>query len=44
VWLDGKGHDLKGCDDRLAEEVSAWVTMLAGRRERERAEGAPTSS
>ena len=29
VWIDGKGHDLKGQDARLAEEVHAWVTRLA---------------
>lgn len=25
VWLDGKGHDLKGAGARIAEVVSAWV-------------------
>jgi hypothetical protein len=25
VWLDGKGHDLKGCDGRIADEVAAWL-------------------
>jgi predicted alpha/beta-hydrolase family hydrolase len=29
VWIEGKGHDLKGQDGRLAEEVQAWVTRLA---------------
>jgi len=27
-WLDGKGHDLKGCDGRLAAIVAAWVSAL----------------
>jgi predicted alpha/beta-hydrolase family hydrolase len=25
VWLEGKGHDLKRCDDRIAAEVSAFL-------------------
>ena len=25
VWIEGKGHDLKGCDARIAEAVAAWV-------------------
>jgi uncharacterized protein len=25
VWLEGKGHDLKGCDGRVAEAVADWV-------------------
>ena len=28
VWIDGKGHDLKGQDLRLADEVQAWVAGL----------------
>jgi predicted alpha/beta-hydrolase family hydrolase len=28
VWIDGKGHDLKGADDVLAAEVSRWVAAL----------------
>jgi predicted alpha/beta-hydrolase family hydrolase len=28
VWIDGKGHDLKGQDQRLADEVSAWTATL----------------
>lgn len=27
-WLDGKGHDLKGCDQRIADLVAAWVSAL----------------
>ena len=27
-WMDGKGHDLKGCDQRIAELVAAWVSAL----------------
>jgi uncharacterized protein len=30
VWIEGKGHDLKGQDARLADEVQAWVSRLAG--------------
>jgi len=26
VWIEGKGHDLKGCDQRIADAVAAWVT------------------
>lgn len=25
VWLEGKGHDLKGADERIAEIVTVWV-------------------
>ena len=25
VWIDGKGHDLKGCDARVAEAVRSWL-------------------
>ena len=28
VWIEGKGHDLKGQDERLADEVAAWVSGL----------------
>jgi predicted alpha/beta-hydrolase family hydrolase len=28
VWLDGKGHDLKGADKIVAETVAAWLTDL----------------
>ena len=27
-WIDGKGHDLKGCDERIAETVAEWVGSL----------------
>lgn len=27
-WFEGKGHDLKGCDQRIAELVAAWVSAL----------------
>jgi predicted alpha/beta-hydrolase family hydrolase len=30
VWIDGKGHDLKGCDARIAEIVAGFVTRLVG--------------
>jgi predicted alpha/beta-hydrolase family hydrolase len=25
VWMDGKGHDLKGCDQHIAEAVARWL-------------------
>jgi predicted alpha/beta-hydrolase family hydrolase len=25
VWMDGKGHDLKGCDQLIAEAVARWL-------------------
>ena len=28
VWMQGKGHDLKGCDARIATEVATWISML----------------
>jgi predicted alpha/beta-hydrolase family hydrolase len=28
VWIEGKGHDLKGCDARVAEVVAEWVQGL----------------
>ncbi|MCE9622902.1 MAG: dienelactone hydrolase [Actinomycetia bacterium] len=28
-WLDGKGHDLKGCDTVIAQTVANWITALA---------------
>lgn len=27
-WFEGKGHDLKGCDEQIAAVVSAWVRTL----------------
>jgi uncharacterized protein len=27
-WMEGKGHDLKGCDQRIAELVAEWVSAL----------------
>lgn len=27
-WLDGKGHDPKGCDGEIAERVVAWLADL----------------
>jgi predicted alpha/beta-hydrolase family hydrolase len=29
VWLEGKGHDLKGADEVIAEHVAGWLTSLA---------------
>jgi predicted alpha/beta-hydrolase family hydrolase len=34
VWLEGKGHDLKGCDARLADEVSSFLARVASPRAR----------
>lgn len=28
VWLDGKGHDLKGADGAIAEAVTGWLPTL----------------
>jgi predicted alpha/beta-hydrolase family hydrolase len=28
VWIDGKGHDLKGADDVLSATVSRWLQAL----------------
>jgi predicted alpha/beta-hydrolase family hydrolase len=28
VWIDGKGHDLKGADDEVAATVADWVSGL----------------
>jgi len=28
VWLDGKDHSLRGCDQRVAEALTAWLTDL----------------
>ena len=27
-WMDGKGHDLKGCDTKIAAIVAAWIAAL----------------
>jgi len=32
VWLEGKGHDLKGCDAKIAAEVSSFLTRVASKR------------
>jgi uncharacterized protein len=34
VWIEDKGHDLKGADATVADAVAAWVTSRAGRRNR----------
>lgn len=31
-WMDKKGHDLKGCDDALADVVSKWIKPRAAGR------------
>jgi predicted alpha/beta-hydrolase family hydrolase len=30
VWVEGKGHDLKGCDQLVADTVSRWLATLPG--------------
>jgi uncharacterized protein len=32
VWIDGRGHDLKGADAVVADAVADWVTSLSSRR------------
>lgn len=34
LWLEGKGHDLRGCDTRVAEAVTAFVARVASPRAR----------
>jgi predicted alpha/beta-hydrolase family hydrolase len=34
VWVEGKGHDLKGCDEIIARAVGEWVNRLSGRGRR----------
>lgn len=28
VWIDGKGHDLKGADARISDEIAAWLPTI----------------
>ena len=28
VWLQGKGHDIKGCDAQIVDAVAAWLAAL----------------
>jgi uncharacterized protein len=28
VWIDGKGHDLKGADQRIATTIADWLTSI----------------
>lgn len=30
VWVDGKGHDLKGADQQIVAAVAAWLDALPG--------------
>jgi predicted alpha/beta-hydrolase family hydrolase len=34
VWLEGKGHDLKRCDERIADEVNEFLARVASPRGR----------
>ena len=27
-WMEGKGHDLKGCDDKIAALAATWISRL----------------
>jgi predicted alpha/beta-hydrolase family hydrolase len=36
VWVEGKGHDLKGADDLIATEVVAFLSRLRGSAPRAR--------
>jgi uncharacterized protein len=27
-WMEGKGHDLKGCDAKIATLVASWISVL----------------
>ena len=29
VWIDGKGHDLKGCDQRIADAVRGLAAVAS---------------
>ena len=40
VWVDGKGHDLKGADPLIASTVGDWITSLHPRGSAPRARGA----
>lgn len=40
VWVDGKGHDLRGADALLAETVKKWLTALRPPGSAPRARGA----
>jgi uncharacterized protein len=41
VWLEGKGHDLKGADDVIAAEVAAFLARLRGSGPRARGARSP---
>jgi predicted alpha/beta-hydrolase family hydrolase len=41
VWVDGKGHDLRGAESFLAETVSTWVRGLRGSAPRARGGRSP---
>ena len=30
VWIDGKGHDLKGADSRIATTIAEWFATISG--------------
>lgn len=44
VWVDGKGHDLKGSDAVLAETVTGWLKRLPGSGPRARGGRSPGTS
>jgi predicted alpha/beta-hydrolase family hydrolase len=30
IWLDGKDHGLRGCDEQVSEAVTSWLAGLVG--------------
>jgi predicted alpha/beta-hydrolase family hydrolase len=34
VWIEGRGHDLKGAEGEVAEAVAEWISLLPGRPSR----------
>jgi predicted alpha/beta-hydrolase family hydrolase len=44
VWIEGKGHDLKGCDARIATEVASFLAGLRGSAPRARGGRSPGSA
>jgi predicted alpha/beta-hydrolase family hydrolase len=34
VWLEGRGHDLKGADGEIADAVAEWISRLPARSPR----------
>ena len=30
IWLDGKDHSLRGCDEQVSEAVTSWLASVVG--------------